>query len=1181
MRPREDRTTPLPLPDVATLRRLAPAAVGLARDWASAAGAASGGAAARDPSARLGALLADRAGLDLAVAFVDRVARPEDPRVAARELAALPAAATAGFLSPLDRVLLALGRVAAPVAPGVVVPAARARLRRLVGHLVVDSADRKLTAHLARAREAGYRLNLNLLGEAVLGEREAASRVARTVDLLRRPDVDYVSIKLSSLVSQVSTWDTPGTVARAVERLRPLYREALANGAFVNLDMEEYRDLAPTLDAFLALVGEPELARLEAGVVLQAYLPDAPAAFERVVEAATRRVDAGGAPVKVRLVKGANLAMELVEADLHGWPQAPHPSKAETDATYVRILDRALTPEVARAVRIGVAGHNLHHLALAHLLARERGVADAMDVEMLQGMAPAASRAVRDTVGSVLLYTPVVARDDFDLAVSYLVRRLEENAGPENYLHQSLSAEGRAEAERRFLASIEDAATVTTTPRRRAAAGSVTGAVAGSTAGLGAGSVAGAFAYAPDADPTVEAVRETARTALASPPDLTVDTPELTSIAAVDALVGRARAVAGAWGATSGAERAAVLVDVADRLEADRFRLVALMAHEAGKTVGEADPEVSEAVDFARYYARGAALLDREAAERGRVLVPRPVTLVTPPWNFPVAIAAGGVLAALAAGSAVVMKPSPNAARCGEEVAGAVRAALAAAGFDPDLVQVARVPEDEVGRHLVAHDGVDQVVLTGALATARLFAGWRVVRPGGPRVLAETSGKNAIVVTPSADLDLAVADVTRSAFGHAGQKCSAASLVVLVGSVGTSRRFHDQLLDSVASLRVGVPDDLGTGMGPVIEPPSGKLRRALTTLDPGESWALVPRELTAEEIVEEWGPGAASWAGRLWTPGIRSGVRPGSWFHRTECFGPVLGVMRAATLDEAIEWQNAVAFGLTGGLHSLDEDEIARWTDRVEVGNAYVNRGITGAIVQRQPFGGWKGSVMGPGAKAGGPAYVAQLGDWRPARVTGAGASRVSGASEAATRDGEVAGERVEALAREALAVEALAAAMLAGEDVTGLPAEENTLRLRPVPRLLVRLAETGAPGDLGLTVRCARALGVPEVTVSLAAGRAEAGAAVLPGGVGVVVEDETALAERLAGLGDVRVRWLGAPGEPAPTGLWEAALAVPVGSGATIIDDPAIGGPAAELRRVAREQAISRTRHRYGHLHG
>ena len=1115
-------------------------AIDLAQRWAS-AGESGASRSENAASARLAHLVADPAGLDLAVAFVDRVARPEDTRVAAAELAALPVAGASTFLTPVDRALLGLGRRLAPLLPAVVVPAARIRLRQLVGHLVVDAADPGFSRHMARARAAGYRLNINLLGEAVLGEAEARSRVERTMKLLERPDVDYVSLKVSALVSQISTWDTPGTVGRVLERLRPLYRLAAAKGAFVNLDMEEYRDLDLTIEVFTAILSEPEFAGLEAGIVLQAYLPDAPSAFERLVHFAKERRQAGGAGIKIRLVKGANLAMEAVDAELHGWQSAPHPSKAATDATYVRILDRALSPDVAACVRVGVAGHNLYHLALAHLLATRRGVAHAMDVEMLQGMAPGQARAVKESVGAVLLYTPVVAAADFDVAVSYLVRRLEENAAPQNFLHHSISVDGRSRAEEDFRASVREAATVSTTPRRGEVSTDQVGGI-------------DPYRSAADLDPAVRSTREAVRVALAAPEPRIAGVTPLTTNHQVDDVVAKARALQPRWAQASEEQRATVLREVGRRLAASRLELLAVMAHEGGKSAGEADPEISEAIDFAHWYARGTGEVSG-GPRRGAVAV----TLVTPPWNFPVAIAAGGVLAALAAGSAVVMKPSPLAPRCGEMVVDRVRAALADAGFDPDLVQLVQVPENEVGKHLVAHEGVDQVVLTGSLETAELFAGWRALRrtaiPGGPRVFAETSGKNALIVTPSADLDLAVADVVRSAFGHAGQKCSAASLVILVGSVATSRRFHDQLRDAVTSLRVGLPQNLGTGMGPVIEAPSGKLLRALTRLDPGERWSVQPRELTPPA-------GSQQWAGRLWTPGVRSGVMPGSWFHLTECFGPVLGVMRARTLEEAIAWQNAIPFGLTGGIHSLDRAEVDLWLDQVEVGNAYINRHITGAVVQRQPFGGWKGSVMGPGAKAGGPNYVEQLGLDVPAALAEAQWRQRAALSDAEIDLSEI-GEADDATAGE----------LLAGSDAAGLVCEENTLRYRVVPELTIRLAAGGSRWDLLRVLNAAAGtLGVEHLAVSVAKDDGTR-ADYLPW----LKESDQEFAQRVAN-GEVagRVRWLGAWGEVAPAALWQAA----VGAGVTVIDAPVSSNNGIELRTLMREQAISRTRHRYGHVH-
>lgn len=1125
-------------------------AVVLARRWAKAT-AEQQTAAEKRSSGRLATLVANPAGLDLAVRFVDRVARPEDLEVAARELRGLAGSAGAAtFLSGVDRAMLGVGSRVAGMAPSVVVPLARQRLRQLVGHLVVDAEDPALGKHLAAARAEGYRLNINLLGEAVLGESEARARAERTSALLARDDVDYVSIKVSSLVSQISTWDTAGTTERVLERLRPIYAAARSAEphTFVNLDMEEYRDLELTLEVFETLLAEPELADLEAGIVLQAYLPDTPAALERLIAFAQRRRENGGARIKIRLVKGANLAMERVEAELHGWPQAPYTTKDEVDANYVRLLERALRPDVCEAVRLGVASHNLYDVAFAHLLATRRGVSAAMDVEMLQGMAPSQARAVRADVGSsspVILYTPVVARADFDVAVSYLVRRLEENAAPENFLHALFAADddAMADQERRFRRSVAAYAGTSQGPRRttkRAAAPET-------------------FANTSDSDPTLGAVRAMAAEAVTADP-VPPTSPQLRSTEAVDVVLARAVELQPGWAIRSGRDRGRVLRAAADALEARRAELLAAMAAEGGKTVGEADPEVSEAVDFARYYADSAAELDDLALAEGLEHTPSRVVLVTPPWNFPVAIPIGGVLAALAAGSAVVIKPAPATPRCCEIAVEAVREAITAAGGEADLVQVVRTDEDEVGTALVAHPDVETVILTGAYETSRLFTGWRADRDGGPRVYGETSGKNALVVTPSADYDLAVADVVRSAFGHAGQKCSAASLLILVGSVATSERFRRQLVDAVTSLRVGWPADLGATMGPVIEPPQGKLERALTELAPGEEWLVEPRRLDD--------------SGRLWSPGVKTGVAPGSEFHQTEYFGPVLGVMTAADLSEAIAWQNGVAYGLTGGLHSLDDDEIERWLASVEVGNAYVNRHTTGAIVRRQSFGGWKRSAVGPGAKAGGPSYVAQLVTWSQAsRPTAHGqvGPRVHAVLDAAKR--WVSTSDLGWL-RDAAASDAHARDHYAAErDESGLRAESNVLRYRPLPEVLVRAGAQARPAELLRVLLAAECAGVParvsvDPAVPLPTSMAAWGSALQ-----WRTETDAELGDLIAS-GEVqgRVRVLGDA-----AALWRAAVAPD--ADVTLLTGDVLTSGRRELLTMVREQAISRTTHRFGHL--
>ncbi|WP_066460146.1 proline dehydrogenase family protein [Sanguibacter suarezii] len=1091
-------------------------AVALARCWL--ATAQEEPARASRSTRRLTDLVADPDGLDLAIRFVDRVARPEDDRVAARELAELrgPVRSARAFLGPLDQSLLQAGAVLAPALPGVVVPAARARLRQLVGDLVADAGP-DLACHVARLRAEGFRANINLLGEAVLGEHEAEDRVRRLRELIQRPDIDYVSIKTTAVVSQLSAWDTADAVHRITATVRPLYLCAARHDTFLTLDMEEYHDLAPTLGVFLRLMADPELAASPMGVALQAYLPDASAALDTVTRAATRRRAEGGAAVKVRLVKGANLAMERVDAELHGWAQAPYLTKADTDAHYVRLLDHALSPERTRSVRIGLASHNLFDVALGHLLARRRGVRSGLDVEMLQGMAPAQARAVRDTIGPLVLYTPTVAGQDFDTAVSYLVRRLEENAAGENFLHALTSApQAMAGQERAFREAVAAAATVATTPRR-------------TPRPAPAPPPPRPFANSPDTDPALAANREWARRIVcpATARELLADLPPTQAVGTADeahAVVARAVGQVPGWGRTTPAQRWEVLRTASRLLEDARTDLVATMVHEAHKTVAEADPEVSEAVDFAAYYAEQALALD---SVPGAVFSPEGVTLVTPPWNFPVSIPLGSVLASLAAGAPVVIKPSRLTPRCTEVGIRAVRAALAAHGHDPDVVQVVRALDDDAGRALVTDPRVTRVLLTGSLETAQRFARWRPELA----VLAETSGKNAIIVTPAADIDLAVADVVRSAFSHAGQKCSAASLLVLVGSAGRSRRLRRQLADAVTSLAVGQATRLATTMGPLTGPPSDKLLHALTTLEAGEQWLVRPRRVPS--LV----PGDAE---NLWTPGVKVGVRPGSAFHLTEVFGPVLGVMRADTLDEAIDLANAVPFGLTSGLQSLDEQEIAHWTDRIEVGNAYVNRHITGAIVGRQPFGGWKASVVGPGAKAGGPGYVAQLGAWHD--------------------DGDVPDRESapRAWLAWALADDARCwSALREGRELAGLRAESNVLRYRPLPTVTVR------EGAGALAVEVDRVLAAAtRVGTSVTMSRASA-------------EDDATFAARVAdGTVTGRIRVVGsAPG-------LRAAAAERTGS-VTVLDQPVVASGHRELLTMLREQVVSRTVHRFGHVPG
>jgi RHH-type proline utilization regulon transcriptional repressor/proline dehydrogenase/delta 1-pyrroline-5-carboxylate dehydrogenase len=1140
-------------PEPGHFQELAQEAITLVRHWLAEASKVPVDVSAQ----RLAGVLKDPNGLEFTVGFVDGVIRPEDLSVAGRNLAKL-APKVPAFLPWYMRAAVRTGGVMAPVLPQVVIPIARKVLRDMVGHLIVDATDAKLGPAIAKIKQNGVHLNVNLLGEAVLGEREASRRLEGTLKLLARDDVDYVSIKESSTVAPHSLWAFDEAVDHVVEKLTPLYRLAASfpKPKFINLDMEEYKDLSLTMAVFKRILDKPEFKNLEAGIVLQAYLPDALSAMQDLQEWAAARRANGGAPIKVRVVKGANLPMEQVQASIQGWPLATWGTKQDSDTNYKRVLNYALTPEHIDAVRIGVAGHNLFDVAFAWLLAKERGVAgqgqQGIEFEMLLGMATGQAAAVRKDVGSLLLYTPVVHPGEFDVAIAYLIRRLEEGASQDNFMSAvfelgGTSPESRSLFERekqRFLASLAALDDTVPAPNRTQDRNKAP-----------EPAPKDGFRNTPDTDPALAANRAWGRAILDRVPGSTagnaiVEASKVNAPQELDRIIATAVEAGEKWGALPAAERAAILHRAGDILESRRAELLEVMASETGKTIEQGDPEVSEAIDFAHYYAERAK--DLETVD-GATFVPAKLTVVTPPWNFPVAIPAGSTLAALAAGSAVVIKPAKQARRSGSVMVDA----LWEAGVPREVLALVQLEERELGTQLVSHPSVDRVILTGGYETAELFRSFRQDLP----LLAETSGKNAIIVTPHADLDLAAKDVVYSAFGHAGQKCSAASLVILVGSVATSARFRNQLVDAARSLKVGYPEEATTQMGPIIEAADGKLLNALTTLGDGETWAVKPEKLDE--------------TGRLWSPGIRFGVKRGSYFHLTEFFGPVLGVMTASTLEEAIAIQNEIEYGLTAGLHSLDSDEMGVWLETIQAGNLYVNRGITGAIVQRQPFGGWKKSAVGAGTKAGGPNYLVGLGSWLPAEPGAKRGATLTGAAASILAAARAAGPLVEASDAETLqkALFSDAAAWTTEfgtrKDVSGLSAERNVFRYRAVP-VTIRLSEGGKLVDL-LRVVAAGAVAGSALTVSSAVELPEAVIAAFAGlGVSTRIQND---AEWLASAADInggRIRLIGGD---------SSALSAATGGRPDVAIYHGVVTPAGRIEMLPflHEQAISITAHRFG----
>ena len=913
-------------------------------------------------------LFKDPKAISVTVSLTDEVMRISSAKDSVRILRnAAKDASIAGF-GLLNTFGLKLIALVSRVLPRPVLFAVHTQVKLLSKGIILPAESKQLARQIKKRGKKGIRLNINVLGEAVLGEAEANERFERVVQMMQRSEVDYVSVKLSSVASQIIALDREGTLERVCEKLRLIYRTSISSKTFVNLDMEEFRDLRLTVDAFKLVLNEGEFKDLYAGLVLQAYLPESHEVFAELVEWALQRNTQSGGVIKIRLVKGANLAMEKAEAELHGWVAAPYKSKADVDASYSRLLDTALRPEHAKAVRIGVASHNLFHIAFALEIAKARNVMEQLDLEMLEGMANPEALAIAKRSMRILLYAPVTRGDDFASAVAYLVRRLDENTAIENYLRSSFEIgsdpEIFTEQSKRFLTSATERHQISTQSIRHQSNDFV---------------ITDQFENAPNADITNldflskldKEIGAVLKRSIENIP-IVIDGKEIfdrnliegndpgdngkvwykycvAKSTDIDAAIKVANKSFKDWNELGALKRAEVLKKFSKIAHAEQEKTIAIMTRDAGKTVSEADPEVSEAIDFANYYALSAISLDLE-----RESSPVGVVVVVPPWNFPYAIPTGGICAALAAGNSVIFKSAPETVATSWHLVNQ----LWKAGVPKNVLQFVSTEDNEVGQSLITNDGVSAVILTGGYSTALLFSSWR----NELNLLAETSGKNSMVLTACCDIDVAVKDLVQSAFGHAGQKCSAASLAIVDKSIYQNPNFIKQLIDAVRSLKVGAGYSYSTTVGPIIKNAEAGLQRALNQLDEGEQWLLKPEQLDE--------------AGLLWSPGVKTNIKAGSWSHLNEWFGPVLGIMVSPDLQTSVIWQNATDYGLTAGIQSLDAAECEYWIENVEAGNLYVNRGVTGAVVNRQPFGGWKKSSVGATAKAGGANYVATLRNW-------------------------------------------------------------------------------------------------------------------------------------------------------------------------------------------------------------
>ena len=823
--------------------------------------------------------------------MIDQSFRSRNPKRVADQISSLMhEEGVPEFFSRVEKLLIQMFIGVGKHFSSLAVPKLIDQMRSSSSRAIIPGEHEELHAHLQKRKAQGIRMNINHLGEAVLGEKEAAQRLATYIKDMEDPDVEYISIKISTIYSQISSLAFDETVDILKNRLSAIYRVAKQNffirpdgtevAKFVNLDMEEYRDLEITYQAFTTTLDQEEFHDYSAGIVLQAYLPDSFAIQQQLTGWARDRVQKGGAPIKLRIVKGANMEMEKLESALNNWPIAPYDNKLEVDANYKRMVTYGMEPDNIAAVNLGIASHNLFELAYACVLAKANSVSSFFYFEMLEGMADHVRRALQETSGDVLLYAPVASKDEFINAIAYLIRRLDENTAPENFLRYApdlhVNSSEWAFLKEGFLASCHAQEAAQNFPNRIQDRTSETFDPTISTLNRPV------FINEPDTDWSMAANRRWAESIrdrwMKSPNSEPMQIPlviggeelfggrrvaDCFDPNQVDVLVGRyalataedaehalrtAKEDPDGWRDLSTEKRHEVLARVAMELRAHRGDLIGAAAADTGKVFAEADVEVSEAIDFAEFYPFSVKQFDQQPNLK---VSGKGVGLVISPWNFPIAIPCGGIIAALAAGNTVIFKPASDAVL----TAWVLCQCFWRAGVSRNSLQFIPCSGASVGPVLTASPLVDFIILTGGTDT-----GLRILeQTPGIYLAAETGGKNATIVTDMADRDQAIKNAVHSAFSNCGQKCSATSLLILEGPIYDDPHFRQQLVDAAASVKVGSAWNFSNKLATLIRPPAGDLLRGLTTLEPKEEWVLKP-------VMADNNP-------HIWSPGIKYGVQ--------------------------------------------------------------------------------------------------------------------------------------------------------------------------------------------------------------------------------------------------------------------------------------------------------------------
>ncbi|MEB2811481.1 bifunctional proline dehydrogenase/L-glutamate gamma-semialdehyde dehydrogenase [Campylobacter upsaliensis] len=885
----------------------------------------------------------------------------------------------ADFFSAFEKFLLFSFLNFGKLAPNLSVPFFVSHLRNDTKAMVLDANESFLAPHITkRKNEQNITLNVNLIGEEVLGEAESKYRMQKYEEALKSSYITYISIKITTIFSQINIIDFDYSKEEVVKRLDKLYALALEEqkkqgvSKFINLDMEEFRDLELTVAAFMESVAKFDI---KAGIVLQAYIPDSYEYLKKLLAFSKERVLKGMQPIKIRFVKGANMESEETIASQRGWELPTFSRKIDTDSNYNKMLDLVLKDENYKYINVGIASHNIFEIAYAYTRINEAGAGKSFTFEMLEGMSLQCSYELSQ-MHDLILYAPVCDEAHFNNAIAYLVRRLDENTSEDNFMRYffnlKVGSKEWQEQKELFLHALEGIKTLDNTTHRKQDRTK--------TQNVPSSYITKTFTNESDTDFILPQNRLWAQNIKAKYENLSdydvypvageldFTQADLNTLEVKDKIAHRTIGTAYLAGENelkaalevaknsnftqkSSDEIYGILAKVAKLMRERRGDLIGLAALETGKTFLEIDPEVSEAIDFVEFYPHSLETL--QSQNPNTTFKPKGIGVTIAPWNFPVGISVGTIAAPLAAGNVVLYKPSSLSMLTGYKLC----ECFWDAGIPRDALIFLPAKGSDISKYILSDEAVKFSILTGGEDTAYAML------KANPTLLlsAETGGKNATIVSKFADRDSAVKNIIHSAFSNSGQKCSATSLLVLEDEVYEDEEFKKALVDAAASLAVGSPFVFKNKLGALCDKPSEKLTKAINELEAGEEWALKPTFINDNA--------------HLMTPGIKYGVKKGAFTHMNELFAPLLSVMRAKDLKEAIELVNATGYGLTAGFESLDEREWEYFHTHIQAGNIYINKPTTGAIVLRQPFGGVKKSAIGFGRKVGIYNYIAQFMD--------------------------------------------------------------------------------------------------------------------------------------------------------------------------------------------------------------